>query len=110
MPWWRDPISLWPRKTERTAISRPPAIRTMSLSPSRRLSTSVGLGSPHLFSFGMTTSMATTNSADLHGSGRQSAFIFDLDGTLVDSVYPHVLSCRTALRSGGTELASWPLL
>src|SRR5256885_15126212 len=45
--------------------------------------------------------------ADLHGSGRQSAFIFDLDGTLVDSVYPHVLSWRDALRGVGIELDVW---
>ena len=49
----------------------------------------------------------TPNSADLHGLGRQSAFIFDLDGTLVDSVYPHVLSWRDALRGVGIELDVW---
>jgi HAD superfamily hydrolase (TIGR01549 family) len=48
-----------------------------------------------------------SNSADLHGTGRQSAFIFDLDGTLVDSVYPHVLSWRDALRGVGIELDVW---
>jgi HAD superfamily hydrolase (TIGR01549 family) len=35
------------------------------------------------------------------------AFLFDLDGTLVDSVYQHVLAWREALESGGMELAVW---
>jgi HAD superfamily hydrolase (TIGR01549 family) len=35
------------------------------------------------------------------------AFLFDLDGTLVDSVYQHVLAWRDALRAGGIELAVW---
>lgn len=36
-----------------------------------------------------------------------TAFIFDLDGTLVDSVYQHVLAWREALESEGVELAVW---
>ena len=51
--------------------------------------------------------MPTSHSADLHGRGRQSAFIFDLDGTLVDSVYPHVLAWKEALRAVGIELDVW---
>src|SRR6185312_12653511 len=35
------------------------------------------------------------------------AFLFDLDGTLVDSVYEHVLAWREALESNGIELAVW---
>jgi HAD superfamily hydrolase (TIGR01549 family) len=35
------------------------------------------------------------------------AFLFDLDGTLVDSVYQHVLSWREALERGGIHLAVW---
>ncbi len=35
------------------------------------------------------------------------AFLFDLDGTLVDSVYQHVLAWREALESGGVQLAVW---
>jgi HAD superfamily hydrolase (TIGR01509 family) len=34
-------------------------------------------------------------------------FLFDLDGTLVDSVYQHVLAWREALESTGIELAVW---
>jgi HAD superfamily hydrolase (TIGR01549 family) len=42
------------------------------------------------------------------GSTRQqTAFVFDLDGTLVDSVYQHVLAWREALESEGIELAVW---
>ena len=32
---------------------------------------------------------------------RQTAFLFDLDGTLVDSVYQHVLAWREALERAG---------
>lgn len=35
------------------------------------------------------------------------AFLFDLDGTLVDSVYQHVLAWREALEGLGIELAVW---
>lgn len=39
--------------------------------------------------------------------GRQPAFLFDLDGTLVDSVYQHVLAWREALEASGIELSVW---
>jgi HAD superfamily hydrolase (TIGR01509 family) len=35
------------------------------------------------------------------------AFLFDLDGTLVDSVYQHVLAWREALEHAGIELSVW---
>jgi HAD superfamily hydrolase (TIGR01509 family) len=35
------------------------------------------------------------------------AFLFDLDGTLVDSVYQHVLAWREALEAAGIALAVW---
>jgi HAD superfamily hydrolase (TIGR01509 family) len=35
------------------------------------------------------------------------AFLFDLDGTLVDSVYQHVLAWREALEQGGISLSVW---
>ena len=38
---------------------------------------------------------------------RAPAFLFDLDGTLVDSVYQHVLAWRQALEQAGIELAVW---
>jgi HAD superfamily hydrolase (TIGR01549 family) len=37
----------------------------------------------------------------------QTAFLFDLDGTLVDSVYHHVLAWHEALTSEGIELSIW---
>jgi HAD superfamily hydrolase (TIGR01549 family) len=41
------------------------------------------------------------------GVTRGPAFLFDLDGTLVDSVYQHVLAWRQALLSTGVELDVW---
>ena len=38
---------------------------------------------------------------------RPPAFLFDLDGTLVDSVYQHVLAWREALADTGMELSVW---
>jgi HAD superfamily hydrolase (TIGR01509 family) len=43
--------------------------------------------------------MATTSTAP--------AFLFDLDGTLIDSVYQHVLAWREALADAGVELSVW---
>jgi HAD superfamily hydrolase (TIGR01509 family) len=40
-------------------------------------------------------------------SERTPAFLFDLDGTLVDSVYQHVLAWREALEKAGIELSVW---
>ena len=37
----------------------------------------------------------------------KAAFLFDLDGTLVDSVYQHVLAWKEALDSEGIELSVW---
>ena len=38
---------------------------------------------------------------------RPAGFLFDLDGTLVDSVYEHVLAWREALEQVGIELSVW---
>ena len=38
---------------------------------------------------------------------RIPAFLFDLDGTLIDSVYQHVLAWREALETAGLELSVW---
>jgi HAD superfamily hydrolase (TIGR01509 family) len=38
---------------------------------------------------------------------QQTAFLFDLDGTLVDSVYQHVLAWREALEAESIELSVW---
>jgi phosphoglycolate phosphatase-like HAD superfamily hydrolase len=37
----------------------------------------------------------------------KTSFLFDLDGTLVDSVYQHVLSWREALEAEGIQLSVW---
>lgn len=38
---------------------------------------------------------------------KEHAFIFDLDGTLVDSVYQHVLAWKEALDTEGIDLSVW---
>jgi HAD superfamily hydrolase (TIGR01509 family) len=38
---------------------------------------------------------------------QQTSFLFDLDGTLVDSVYHHVMAWREALDAEGIELSVW---
>ena len=40
-------------------------------------------------------------------AAREQAFLFDLDGTLVDSVYQHVLAWREALEASGIQLSVW---
>ena len=35
------------------------------------------------------------------------SFLFDLDGTLVDSVYQHVLAWQEALHAANIDLAVW---
>lgn len=37
----------------------------------------------------------------------QTSFLFDLDGTLVDSVYQHVLAWHEALEAEGIQLSIW---
>jgi len=37
----------------------------------------------------------------------ETAFLFDLDGALVDSVYHHVLAWREALETDGIDLSIW---
>jgi HAD superfamily hydrolase (TIGR01549 family) len=44
-----------------------------------------------------------------HLEPAQAAFLFDLDGTLVDSVYQHVLAWREAMAAVGIELAVWTI-
>jgi HAD superfamily hydrolase (TIGR01549 family) len=38
---------------------------------------------------------------------KEPAFLFDLDGTLVDSAYEHTVAWRNALRQEGHEVATW---
>ena len=61
--------------------------------------------------------MPRSESEPRHGAGEGTrrnepdrpgpAFLFDLDGTLVDSVYQHVLAWREALQAAGIDLAVW---
>src|SRR5438105_4574882 len=54
----------------------------------------------------MTTHAATPRQGLAPG---RTAFLFDLDGTLVDSVYQHVLAWHKALAGVGIELAVWTI-
>ena len=38
---------------------------------------------------------------------QQTAFLFDLDGTLIDSVYDHVLAWHDALQEEGIDVSVW---
>jgi HAD superfamily hydrolase (TIGR01509 family) len=49
----------------------------------------------------------TERPAPGQGSASRVAFLFDLDGTLIDSVYQHVLAWRAALEKSGIELSVW---
>jgi HAD superfamily hydrolase (TIGR01549 family) len=40
---------------------------------------------------------------------QRPAFLFDLDGTLIDSVYQHVLAWREALQEVGISLSVWKI-
>jgi HAD superfamily hydrolase (TIGR01549 family) len=40
---------------------------------------------------------------------QQTSFLFDLDGTLVDSVYDHVIAWHDALQAEGIEVSIWRL-
>jgi len=40
-------------------------------------------------------------------SNRDISFLFDLDGTLVDSVYQHVVAWQQALHGSGIDLSVW---
>ena len=40
---------------------------------------------------------------------QQTSFLFDLDGTLLDSVYDHVLAWHDALQEEGIEVSVWRL-
>src|ERR1700758_1267115 len=56
---------------------------------------------------GGTELAATGKPGDYANESLVPAFLFDLDGTLVDSVYQHVLAWREALERCGIHLAVW---
>lgn len=43
----------------------------------------------------------------VHAQPPAPALLFDLDGTLIDSVYQHVIAWRTALAEVGIDLSVW---
>src|SRR5712672_2895793 len=51
----------------------------------------------------------STAKVPLKNPTNRTAFLFDLDGTLVDSVYQHVLAWREAMAGVGIELAVWSI-
>jgi beta-phosphoglucomutase-like phosphatase (HAD superfamily) len=51
--------------------------------------------------------MSTKHSQRSNSAANFPAFLFDLDGTLMDSVYQHVLAWREALEKAGIELSVW---
>src|SRR4030081_1905699 len=44
---------------------------------------------------------------EMNGAILKASFLFDLDGTLVDSVYQHVLAWREALETEGIDVSIW---
>src|SRR5271165_1524278 len=46
-------------------------------------------------------------SAPIYVESPTPSFLFDLDGTLIDSVYQHVIAWRTALTRIGIDLSVW---
>jgi HAD superfamily hydrolase (TIGR01509 family) len=51
--------------------------------------------------------LVTEQTGKLPTTQSGSSFLFDLDGTLVDSVYHHVLAWHEALRAADIELSVW---
>ena len=51
--------------------------------------------------------MSAKDSKRPNSTANFPAFLFDLDGTLMDSVYQHVLAWREALEKAGIELSVW---
>src|SRR5258708_17031456 len=49
------------------------------------------------------------NNLDPMSERREQAFLFDLDGTLLDSVYQHVLASRDALEAPGIHISVCPI-
>ena len=60
---------------------------------------------PVLSGTGHSAEMIDRQQDRINAGRRGPAFLFDLDGTLVDSVYQHVLAWREALHASGFELA-----
>jgi HAD superfamily hydrolase (TIGR01509 family) len=57
---------------------------------------------------GLTMAEPATSDASAERN-HQPAFLFDLDGTLIDSVYQHVVAWREALEQVGISLSVWKI-
>src|SRR5690606_4155220 len=90
-----------------SASRRPPSCattrRTASFTPTRLRSSSRTCCSRPAMSEWV-TGTAPERSVEPH-MRIEPAFLFDLDGTLVDSVYQHVLAWQEALDEDGIELS-----
>src|ERR1700751_3036261 len=53
--------------------------------------------------------MAEGSMGDTADTPGRLSFLFDLDGTLIDSVYQHVLAWREALQEAGISLSVWKI-
>ncbi|MGH9702935.1 MAG: hypothetical protein ACRD4K_06140 [Candidatus Acidiferrales bacterium] len=49
----------------------------------------------------------SNQTASSHEPKSHPALLFDLDGTLIDSSYCHVLAWQEALEKGGIEIPAW---
>ena len=61
----------------------------------------------HLAGTRQTVGVTTTSAELISVHVAQPALLFDLDGTLIDSVYQHVISWQEALSACGIPLAVW---
>jgi hypothetical protein len=58
-------------------------------------------------SISQTGNMTRSQSRSVQNSTHAPAFLFDFDGTLIDSVYQHVLAWHEALLKVGIGLSVW---
>jgi len=56
-------------------------------------------------SISQTGNMTSSQSRSAQNANHAPAFLFDFDGTLIDSVYQHVLAWHEALLKAGIELS-----
>src|SRR5690242_6582084 len=83
-----------------TAASCSPGSISISTAPARRLVSSSSSGNRRKV-------LSERGHARRREMSKEGAFLFDLDGTLVDSVYQHVLAWHEALEQEGIELSVW---
>ena len=114
MPNWSGSWRSAPRCSSRRSRSAPRSARAASPLPLARRPGLRGAADPQVA--GLTTQnrrpCATVRVPfTVRGARAMSdltvSFLFDLDGTLVDSVYQHVLAWKEALQAEGIELSVW---